>query len=103
MLKQLIPLLALVTLTGWEDPRECWLGIAHRDCVEEGGSLMDFPHQATVPQFPQDDAICREYGLRPGTHAYDVCRQKKREMRQITRHETDRGVFQGPFTPDPPP
>ncbi len=50
--------------------------------------------------FQQDDAICREYGLAPGSHDYAICRDKKRHERALTERETDYGFLQNPLTPD---
>lgn len=84
-----LPLLAL-PLAGC-DPRDCLTGIAHDDCYAPGSAYA---------QFPQDDAICRDYGLRPGTHDYAVCRVKKGHERLLTDRETDYGVLRNPLTPD---
>ena len=73
------------------DPRDCALGIANGDCYPQGSPLA---------AFPQDDAICRDYGLTPGTHDYLVCRQTKRHERALTERETDYGFLQNPLTPN---
>ena len=73
------------------DPRDCWLGISQGDC-DAGGT--------TLAAFPQDDAICRDYGLTPGTHDYAICRAKKRRVRALTEHETDYGFLNNPLTPN---
>ncbi len=73
------------------DPRDCALGIAHRDCYPEGSPLA---------MFPQDDAVCRSYGLDPGTHDYAACRDQKRHVRQLTNRETNFGALEEPLTPD---
>jgi hypothetical protein len=73
------------------DPRDCWLGIANGDCPSDGGALA---------RFPQDDAICRDYGLVPGTRDYAVCRLKKRDVRAQTERQTDYGFLQNPLTPN---
>jgi hypothetical protein len=84
-------LLAALALAGCNDPRECWLGISHEDCSTAGTALA---------QFPQDDAICRDYGLTPGTRDYAICRQKKRAARAETEQATDYGFLQNPLLPD---
>jgi hypothetical protein len=86
-----IVLLLIALLLGGCDARDCWLGIAHSDCNPEGSALA---------QFPQDDAICREYGLTPGTKDYVTCRLKKRAVRAETERATDYGFLQNPLTPD---
>ena len=73
------------------DPRDCYLGIAHEDCYAPGSPLA---------AFPQDDAICRDYGLAPGTHDYAVCRQEKRHVRDLTDRESDFGFLKIPLSPD---
>ena len=83
-------LCALGLATGGCDPRDCALGIADGDC---------FPEGSTLAAFPQDDAICRSYGLVPGTHDYLVCRQTKRHVRALTERETDYGFLSNPLTP----
>ena len=83
-------LMATLALAGC-DPRDCWLGIANGDCATDGTALA---------AFPQDDAICREYGLAPGSHDYAICRDKKRHERALTERETDYGFLQNPLTPD---
>ena len=52
------------------------IGVAHGDCPLETSA------------FPQDDAICRTYGLTPGTHDYKVCRTAKAHERKLTSDET---------------
>ena len=47
-------LLILALALGGCGARDCQLGIANRDCGIQGSVLADFP---------QDDAICRSYGL----------------------------------------
>ena len=86
-------ILAMVAALGLAgcDPRDCALGIAHRDCYPEGSALA---------LFPQDDAICRGYGLEPGTRDYRVCRAQKRHERQLTERATDFGALEEPLTPD---
>ena len=83
-------LLATLALGGC-DPRDCWLGISHGDCYAEG---------AAQAQFPQDDSICRQYGLTPGTRDYAICRQDKRHERALTARESDFGFLQNPLAPD---
>ena len=78
-------------LVGGCDPRDCALGIAHRDCYPQGSPLA---------MFPQDDAVCRSYGLDPGTRDYAVCRDQKRHVRQLTGRETNFGALEEPLTPD---
>lgn len=90
MVKRAAPLLVMLLLGGC-GARDCLLGIAHRDCYAEGSPLAEFP---------QDDAICRGYGLTPGTRDYGVCRQKKRHERALTARETDYGFLRNPLTPD---
>ncbi len=82
-------------LLGGCDPRDCLLGIAHSDCASHGPSLG-----SNLAMFPQDDAICRSYGLDPGTRDYAVCRDAKRHVRQLTERETDFGVLQEPLSPE---
>ena len=90
---QLYPVVAIAAalLLGGCDPRDCALGIAHRDCYPEGSQLA---------MFPQDDAICRSYGLDPGTREYAACRDQKRHERALTGRETNFGVLEEPLTPD---
>ena len=80
----------ILLLLGGCGARDCQLGIANRDCAAPGSALADFP---------QDDAICRSYGLAPGTHDYAVCRRTKARERKLTARETDYGVLQEPLTP----
>lgn len=80
-----------LALAACNDPRDCALTIAHRDCYPEG---------STLALFPQDDAICRSYGLRPGTRDYATCRDTKRHERQLTERASDFGVLEEPLTPD---
>lgn len=82
--------LAAMVLAGC-DPRDCALGIAHRDCYAEG---------STLAAFPQDDAICRGQGLEPGTRDYAICRRAKQHVRALTERETDYGVLRNPLIPD---
>ncbi len=90
-LRVAIPAAALALTLAGCDPRDCALGIAHRDCYPKGSALA---------AFPQDDAICRSYGLDPGTHDYAVCRNQKRHERQLTERATDFGFLEEPLTPD---
>ena len=83
-------LLTMLGLTGC-GARDCMLDIAHRDCAASG---------AVLASFPQDDAICRSYGLVPGTYDYAVCRRAKARERHLTSRETDYGILQNPLTPD---
>lgn len=83
-------LLTMLNLAGC-GARDCMLDIAHRDCGRTG---------AVLASFPQDDAICRSYGLTPDTHDYAVCRLAKARERRLTSRETDYGVLQNPLTPD---
>ena len=83
-------LLALIGLGGC-DPRDCMLGIANRDCAPVG---------SPVAMFPQDDAVCRSYGLTPGTKDYAICREQKLHERSLTERATDFGLFENPITPD---
>ena len=85
-----IALTAAVVLAGC-DPRDCALGIAHRDCYPVGSPLA---------MFPQDDAICRSYALEPGTRDYAICRSQKRHERALTERATDFGALEEPLTPD---
>lgn len=89
-LKLAIPLVAALGAGGC-DPRDCALGIAHRDCGPEGSVLA---------RFPQDDATCRSHGLEPGTPDYAVCRRTKLHERALTERETDFGVLENPLLPD---
>ena len=84
------PVFAVMLLAGC-GARDCMIGIAHRDCVPQG---------SPVAEFPQDDAVCRDYGLTPGTKDYEICRQKKRHVRVLTGRETDYGALQNPLTPN---
>lgn len=93
-IERLALLLALFVAGCDGDPRDCLLGFSRSDCT-----FLD--PRATA--FPQDDAICRGYGLVPGTADYATCRRKKAEVKGLTERETDRGVLQGPFLPSPPP
>ena len=90
-LPRLVLLCTLPLATAACDPRDCALGIANGDCQPQGSALA---------AFPQDDAICRDYGLTPGTHDYLVCRQTKRHERALTERETDYGFLQNPLTPN---
>ena len=72
------------------DPRDCALGIANGNCYPEGSALA---------AFPQDDAICRSYGLTPGTRDYVICRKAKAHERALTERETDYGFLNNPLTP----
>lgn len=91
MSKRPASLLVLVLCLGGCGARDCLLGIAHRDCQAEGSPLA---------AFPQDDAICRGYGLTPGTRDYEICRQTKHHERALTARETDYGFLRNPLTPD---
>ena len=71
--------------------RDCMIGIAQHDCFAEGSP------RAT---FPQDDVTCRNYGLRPGTHDYAVCREAKANERRRTGRETDFGFLENPLAPN---
>lgn len=88
---RLIALALIAATLGGCDPRDCYLGIAHQDCYAEGSALA---------QFPQDDSVCRGYGLKPGTRDYAICRRSKRHVRALTDRETDFGVLQNSLTPD---
>ena len=83
-------LLALLGLGGC-DPRDCLLGIANRDCAPVG---------SPVAMFPQDDAVCRSYRLKPGTDDYAICREQKLHERSLTERATDFGALENPVTPD---
>ena len=83
-------LLALLGLGGC-DPRDCLLGIANRDCAPVG---------SPTAMFPQDDAVCRSYHLKPGTADYAICREQKLHVRSLTERATDFGVLQNPIVPD---
>ena len=85
-------LLTMLSLAGC-GARDCALDIAHRDCGQTG---------AVLASFPQDDAICRGYGLKAETHDYAVCRRAKARERHLTSRETDYSVLQNPLTPDFP-
>ncbi len=90
-----LPRLALaITISlvaGACDPRDCALGIANGDCTPQGSALA---------AFPQDDAICRSYGLEPGTRDYRLCREAKHHERALTERETDYGFLNNPLTPN---
>ncbi|MGD0635971.1 MAG: hypothetical protein ABSA13_17280 [Beijerinckiaceae bacterium] len=64
------------------------IGIAHQDC------------NMAPNAFPQDDASCRSYGLRPGTHDYAVCRKAKAHMEKLTQDETGYSFLRNPLLPD---
>ena len=83
--------LALALLLAGCGARDCAYGIAHRDCVAEGNTRV---------AFPQDDVICRSYGLTPGTRDYATCRASKQHERQLTRAESDYGFLRNPILPD---
>ena len=89
--RDLFVLMPVVLALGGCDVRDCWLSIAHDDCVAEGSNLA---------AFPQDDAICRDYGLEPGTRDYAICRQKKEAVRARAEQASDYGFLQNPLTPD---
>ena len=89
-LKAGVALLALLGLGGC-DPRDCLLGIAERDCAPVGSSTA---------MFPQDDAVCRSYRLKPGTRDYAICRETKLHERSLTERATDFGFLTNPITPD---
>ena len=92
LVKFLMPMVLIAAgLAGCNDPRDCALGIAHRDCYPEG---------STLALYPQDDAICRSFRLVPGTHDYKVCRDQKRHERLLTERATDFGVLEEPLAPD---
>ena len=84
-------LTVLALATAGCDPRDCALGIAEHDCTPPG---------AAQAAFPQDDAICRSYGLTPGTHDYLVCRRTKHHERALTERETDYGFVENALTPN---
>lgn len=88
--RRLMVLAVLPFLGGW-GLRDCPLGIAHSDCHERGSPQA---------RFPQDDAVCRSYGLAPDTRAYDLCRESRRHVRALTERETDFGFLQNPLLPD---
>ena len=90
-LPRLALLAALGLATAGCDPRDCALGIAEHDCAPQGSALA---------AFPQDDAVCRGYGLVPGTRDYAICRQTKRHERALTERETDYGFLNDPLTPN---
>ena len=87
---RLLSLVVMLSLGGC-GVQDCLFGIAHRDCAGPGSSVV---------AFPQDDAICRGYGLVPGTHDYDVCRAKKRRVQALTGQSTDYGALQEPLGPN---
>ena len=89
-LSAVLALAAALAVSGC-DPRDCALGIAHRDCYPQGSPLA---------MFPQDDAICRSYGLDPGTRDYAACREHKRHERALTDRETNFGVLEEPLAPE---
>jgi len=83
-------LCSLGLAAGGCDPRDCALGIADGNC---------FPNGSVLAAFPQDESICRSYGLVPGSRDYILCRQTKRHERALTERETDYGFLNGPLTP----
>ena len=91
MMRRAASFVLLCLCLGGCGARDCGLGIARRDCLAEG---------SLAARFPQDDAICRGYGLAPRTHDYAVCRQAKAHERVLTARETDYGVLNDPLTPD---
>lgn len=64
------------------------IGIAHADC------------NLAPSAFPADDASCRSYGLKPGTHDYAVCRKAKAHMEKLTQDETGHSYLWNPILPD---
>ena len=84
-------LAAIALATAGCDPRDCALGIANGDC---------YPQASALAAFPQDDAICRSYGLEPGTRDYRLCREAKHHERALTERETDYGFLNNPLTPN---
>ena len=83
-------LLATLSLAGC-GARDCMLNISHGDCGPRG---------AVLASFPQDDAVCRSYGLAPDTRDYATCRRAKARERHLTARETDYGFLQNPLTPN---
>lgn len=73
------------------DLRNCALGIANGDC---------YPPGSPRARFPEDDAVCRSYGLEPGTQDYAICRKTKLHERALTNRATDYGGLQSPLLPD---
>jgi hypothetical protein len=55
---------------------------------------------AAPPRVPEDDAICRAYGLKPGTPDYARCRHAKAHERKLTQDETSDGFLRNPILPD---
>jgi hypothetical protein len=90
-MKRLVPLVATLLLAGC-GAQECVIDVSHRDCPGVGA--------VAVSQFPQDDASCRSYGLRPGTRDYATCREHKRHLHRLSRNETDYGFLRNPLLPD---
>lgn len=86
-----VPLVASLLLAGC-GAQECIVDIAHGDCPPAG--------PVVASQFPQDDASCRSYGLRPGTRDYAKCRDRKRHVHRLSRDESDYGFLRNPPLPD---
>ena len=84
------PLLAATLLLGGCGVRDCALDINHEDCP-----LRRSPQA----YYPQDDVVCRSYGLAPGTRDYATCRGDKQHVRTLTNRETDYGFLPNPLTP----
>lgn len=89
-MKRLVPCLCLL-LAGC-GAQDCIIDIAHRDCP--GAAPV------VVTQFPQDDASCSSYGLRPGTRDYAKCREQKRHVERLSKDESDYGFLRNPLLPD---
>jgi hypothetical protein len=87
---RLAPFVVALLLAGC-GAQDCVLDIAHGDCAALG------PLETAIPQ---DDAICRSYGLTPGTPDYAHCRKAKRHVRRLTKDETDDGFLRNPLLPD---
>ncbi len=88
-MKRAASLLLVLSLGGCA-ARDCVYDIAHRDC---GVAPI-------ASRFPQDDAICRSYGLAPGTVDYATCRGAKHHVQRLTRDESDYGFLRNPILPD---
>ncbi|ACB95681.1 hypothetical protein [Beijerinckia indica] len=67
-------------------PGRCQLGIAREDCWRGDASLGHFPN---------DDAVCRSYGLAPGSESYAVCRREKARVDKDTRTSIDKQWWGG--------
>ncbi|HYP58300.1 MAG TPA: hypothetical protein VEQ35_08455 [Beijerinckia sp.] len=79
----------VLSLAGCADfPGRCELGIAHHDCL---------PGEASYREFPSDDATCRAYGLKPGTHDYEICRAAKYQVEEEAKTAINAGWWKNPL------